>query len=85
MSIFEPEHNIESFRGHAKKTNNSRLRILEKFEEMEHKVSIEILPKQILYTLYKKRDSETKSEALPTTSAIDTSLTPIFIPKSKDF
>lgn len=83
ISIFEPEHNIESFRGHVKKTNSSSLRILEKFEEMEHKVSREILSTQILYTVYKKDESESRSAASLTASPVNSDLMRTVI--SKDF
>ncbi len=33
LQIFEPEHQIQTFRGHIKKTNKASLRVLDKFTE----------------------------------------------------
>lgn len=52
LQIFNPEHCVESFRGHIKKTNTSSLRVVEKFNEMGYRTSKENKPKQVLYTVF---------------------------------
>lgn len=53
LPIFDPEHCVESFRGHVKKTNAASLRIIEKFSERGHKTSTISEGSQVLYTIYK--------------------------------
>jgi hypothetical protein len=54
LQIFEPEHCVESFKGHIKKTNESSLKVLDKFREKGHKTFQKDEGHRVLYTIHKK-------------------------------
>lgn len=53
LQIFESEHQIQTFRGHIKKTNAASIRVLDKFTEKGYSTIKEKQGHQILYAVHK--------------------------------
>jgi|GEM_PF-6320504 len=54
LQIFEPEHEIQIFRGHIKSTNAASLKILQKFSDKGFLTTSEQVRHQHLYSVHKK-------------------------------
>jgi GNAT superfamily N-acetyltransferase len=54
LQIFEPEHEIQRFRGHIKVTNAASIRVLDKFTEKGYETKKKLLGTQYLYSVHKK-------------------------------
>lgn len=62
LKIFEPEHNIQIFRGHIKKTNAASIRVLDKFSEKGHPTTKEEQGHQYLYSVHKPSVAQIKAD-----------------------
>lgn len=54
LQIFEPEHEIQLFRGHIKSTNAASIRVLQKFSKKGFETTSEQIRHQYLYSVHNK-------------------------------